>query len=153
MHLEASDLEVRFDESSSRVDSVRMQHGGRIEFMETADPKTRPSRQTQFTLVEWLRSSLQAKLDEQRQEAVLRNANVAMGEPTFNEEGIPIFRSRDAQRQAPKPPAYLSGRSIMELNDLSFFPEMNEFEKQLFLFLTFYTSNRDFSICELMVTI
>ena len=109
MHLEAFDLEVRFDESSSRVDSIRLQHGGRIEFMETAEPEGRPSRQTQFTLVEWLRSSLQARLDERRREAVVRDAKAAKVEPTFSEEGIPIFRTRDAQRQAPKPPVRFFG--------------------------------------------
>ena len=96
MSVEAADLEVRFDESSSRIESVRMQGPGEIEFTDRDGATAKSPTEGRITLVEWLRVSLQAKLD-QRQAA----APQPVAAPVVGNAGVPVFRTGAVEEMDP----------------------------------------------------
>lgn len=69
--LVASDLEIRFNDAQNRVESLRAAGGGRIELFDPSATGglslpglgTEPGRQ--LTVVEWIRATLQSRLDAQ----------------------------------------------------------------------------------------
>ncbi len=89
VRVDASNLEIRLDEAGSRVESVRMSEGGRIEFSDPSAAGSSPSEGGQLTLIEWLRSSLQAKLDHTR--PVAPDAEAAEPMISLTDRNVPVF--------------------------------------------------------------
>ena len=118
---EAHDLQLRFNGAQSRVESMRIRRGGRIELLGQEDGMPLPlaTRQAdgpqRVTLVEWIRASVLAQLEAQaagkREDAMPQN-EAAGADPglTFTEDGVPVFRSDADEEENDQPPVQYLAR-------------------------------------------
>ncbi len=104
----AEDLEVRFNEDEGRVEYLRINRGGRIELRDLGGqlglsiPSTEAQSETRATLVNWLRSTLQATLEAQATPEPPKPEPAAVA--TVTEDGIPVFQPDTGDEEdLPKP--------------------------------------------------
>lgn len=110
--LNAEGLEIRFNEVESRVESLRIARGGTLELFERGEqfgvnaPGIGLQNERRTTLTDWLRTTIQSRLDQQQQ--VDRGADpspVAQeSEPVAKADGVPVFRTGAAEEKKTKPP-------------------------------------------------
>ena len=114
--LQALDLEMHFDEQENRIESLRIERGGRIELLSQSQGLggmamgNRDAEPQKQTIVEWIRQSLQARIDAQTADArkaddlgQARNVAAAKTDPS-----LPLFRS--AQPSKARTVAHYIGR-------------------------------------------
>ena len=110
VELAAEGLEIRFNEADSRVESLRIARGGRLELFERGAqlgvnvPGIDRRGERRTTLADWLRTTIQSRLDRRQLEAAADAApTMPPSEPVTEKSGIPVFRA-DAQEKTPEPP-------------------------------------------------
>jgi hypothetical protein len=99
--LEALDLEVRFDERGGRVESLRIDRGGRLELIDQSArlrvsmPGADKRAERQQTIADWLRATVQARLDatQAQRTADSSSPSKAPPAPLKEKEGVPVFRA------------------------------------------------------------
>ena len=110
VQLEAADLEIRFNDAENRVEQMRIRRGGRIELLEESErlglsiPAGQGSDERRLTLVEWLRASVQARIDAQERQEEAEQPVSAEGEVAYTEEGVPVFRPEVEGEEITEPP-------------------------------------------------
>lgn len=101
--LDLSDLEIRFNQAESRVESMRVARGGRIQLSGAGDdygldiPGAGDAIDDELTLVDWLRNTIKARLAQQQPppappehaEEKVAEAKAAI---SYTEDGTPVFR-------------------------------------------------------------
>jgi len=103
----AQDMEIRFNERESRVDYMRISRGGRIELRELSDelgmsmPGVSPEPARKFTLVDWLRTTVQASLDAQPAQQPEEEPPPSSDAVAVTEDGVPVFRANAGQEDKP----------------------------------------------------
>jgi len=129
--LEAANLELRFNESQNRVESMRVSGGGRIELLEVAGAAamsisgTGSDAAPRRTIAEWLRETIRTKLAARAAEPTAStqpNASEAIasmtseGTPVTKEgkpvvdDAIPVFRADDLDEERPATPLHYFAR-------------------------------------------
>ncbi|MGB2984949.1 MAG: hypothetical protein WBE26_03620, partial [Phycisphaerae bacterium] len=112
VELQAADLEIRFNEAEDRVEFMRISQSGRLELRGQSEqlglpiPAFDETGEQRLTLVEWLRASIQTRLDAQQEQARVDDAPAPAPPITISEEGVPIIRpdAKDEEEKTPKPP-------------------------------------------------
>ena len=104
--LEAFALEVRFDEQRNRVESLRIDRGGRLELVEqnerlrlSVPGAGRDAEQSQ-TIVEWLRATIQARLESKSALSSTKSSGPmeSKTERVAEQDGVPVFRVEQEER-------------------------------------------------------
>jgi len=109
VELRAEDMEIRFNEADSRVESLRIARGGRLELFERGEqlganvPGIDRRSERRTTLADWLRTTIQSRLDRQPQEAAADDAPPRPAEPVVETSDVPVFPT-NAGEKTPKPP-------------------------------------------------
>lgn len=109
VELRAEGLEIRFNEADSRVESLRIARGGRLELFERGAqlgvnvPGIDRRGERRTTLTDWLRTTIQSRLDRQQQVVADAASPTQPPQPVAQTSGVPIFRT-EAQEKAPEPP-------------------------------------------------
>jgi len=106
---EASDLELRFDETQGKVQSLRIAQGGRIELRGGTDqfgvtiPGARSTERT--SIVEWLRDTIRSRLAAAGEvQPENPRADGAAAEPALVMDGdVPIFRAGGGESRPSEP--------------------------------------------------
>lgn len=114
--LNALDLEMNFNQQENRIESLRIERGGRIELHSQSEGLglamgNRTAKPQKQTIVEWMRQSLQARIDAQsavdaQKADAARQAEKAAAEKA--DPSIPVFRS--VQPPRPRSVAQYVGR-------------------------------------------
>ncbi|UCC30280.1 MAG: hypothetical protein JSU86_19030 [Phycisphaerales bacterium] len=110
VELEAADLEIRFNDAENRVEQMRIRRGGRIELLEESErlglsiPAVQGSDERRLTLVEWLRASVQARIDAQERQEQAEQPVPTQAEVTYTDEGVPVFRPKVEGEETTEPP-------------------------------------------------
>lgn len=100
--LEALDLEVRFDERGGRVESLRIDRGGRLELIDQSKrlrvsmPGVDKRAEQQRTIADWLRATVQARLDATQAQRTADSSSPSKAPPPVpvkEKEGVPVFRA------------------------------------------------------------
>ena len=114
--LEASDIEVRFDERGGRVESLRIGRGGRLELIDQSKrlrvsmPGADRRAEQKQTIVDWLRATVQARLDATQAQRAADSASATKKPAAEKErEGVPVFRAVEKE-QSPRQAARYLGR-------------------------------------------
>ncbi len=110
VELRAEGLEIRFNEADSRVESLRIARGGRLELFERGAqlgvnvPGIDRRGEKRTTLTDWLRTTIQSRLDRQQLEAAADAAPaIQPPQPVAQTSALPVFRT-EAQEKAPEQP-------------------------------------------------
>jgi lipopolysaccharide export system protein LptA len=110
VELQAADVEIRFNEAEDRVEQMRIRRGGRLELRGQGEqlglsiPAVDETGERRLTLVEWLRASIQSKLDAQAQMAAAQEAPPTAPAVTTTEDGVPVVRADAKERERPPRP-------------------------------------------------
>jgi lipopolysaccharide export system protein LptA len=100
--LEALDLEVRFDERRGRVESLRIDRGGRLELIDQSTrlrvsmPGVDKRAEQQQTIADWLRATVQARLDATQAQRTADSSSPSKASPPApvkEKDGVPVFRA------------------------------------------------------------
>lgn len=112
---EAHELEVQFDSQENRIESLRVEHGGRIRLtgqtegvgLSLGNPSSQPERQT---IVDWIRESLQAGMEARQAQDQAEQEKPAFVEKPMEpfEPSVPVFRMTKPPR--PRTAAFYIGR-------------------------------------------
>lgn len=110
VELAAEGLEIGFNEADSRVESLRIARGGRLELFERGAQLgvnvggMDRGGEKRTTLADWLRMTIQSRLDRQQQESAT-NATAPVKPPVSVTDGagVPVFRA-DAEQKSAEPP-------------------------------------------------
>ncbi|UCE60927.1 MAG: hypothetical protein JSU63_04080 [Phycisphaerales bacterium] len=106
----AGDMEIRFNEDEGRVEYLRIARGGRLEMRDLSGqlgmslPTAGVKPQQRATLVEWLRTTVQAALDAQQTAEPIQAATPTTTQKMETEDGTPVFTPGDGQRDRPSRP-------------------------------------------------
>ncbi len=109
VELSADGLEIRFNEADNRVESLRIARGGRLELLERGAqlggnvPGIDRRGERRTTLTDWLRTTIQSRLDRQQLEAAAAAPTAQPPQSAAQASGVPVFRT-GAQEKTPEPP-------------------------------------------------
>ncbi len=114
VELRGEGLEIRFDEADSRVESLRMARGGRIELFERGGklgvnvPGIDRRDERRMSVADWLRTTIQSRLDQQQQ--LNRGAAAPKPPPPIVAEadGVPVFRTNTQEKPSGPPVKYFA---------------------------------------------
>jgi lipopolysaccharide export system protein LptA len=106
VELRGEDLDIRFNEAQGRVESLRIARGGRLDLLERGAqlgvnvPGIDRRGEKRTSLTDWLRTTIQSRLDRQAQIAP------AVPPPTSaaGASGVPVFRADAEKEDTPGPP-------------------------------------------------
>ncbi len=104
--LQALDLEMQFDQQENRIESLRIERGGRIELLSQNEALgtamgNRGAEPRKQTIAEWIRQTLQARIDAQsagdaqKAEAARQTENASA---TKAHPSLPLFRTAQPPR-------------------------------------------------------
>jgi lipopolysaccharide export system protein LptA len=106
VELHGEDLEIRFNEAQGRVESLRIARGGRLDLLERGAqlgvnvPGIDRRGERRTTLADWLRTTIQSRLDRQTQSAPAAPAPTSAASAS----GVPVFRADTEKEDTPGPP-------------------------------------------------
>lgn len=102
VELHADDLELRFNESQGRVESLRVARGGRLELADLGGqlavkvPATEGGAAKKTTLVDWIRASIESQVAA----SAVSTKPAPPSRPTIqNDENLPVFRSTEKVKE------------------------------------------------------
>ncbi len=141
--LEAANLELRFNESQNRVESLRVSGGGRIELLAASGAASfagagGASGAAPRTIAQWLRETIRAKLAAQAHAAAtpaMPNASDTIGSVTpegmpvtkegkpVADDGIPVFRAGELDEEGPTTPLHYLARFEGSIDAVQLFGE------------------------------
>ncbi len=111
--LQAEDLEIRFNEVENRVESLRIARGGRLELTDSANqyaisvPGLDPQPQQTTSLPDWLRATIQARLDAASQPPTPAPSSPPVETPPPSATSDrPVFRTTKDEESARPPVRY-----------------------------------------------
>ncbi len=107
--LDASHLEVRFDERRGRVESLRIERGGRLELIDAqqrlrvAMPGAADSAKPSQTVVEWLRATIESRVASTRESRAKSSASEPAQSAVASRvatSDAPVFHAKEAASPA-----------------------------------------------------
>ncbi len=107
--LRTADLEIRFNDAQNRIEHMRISQSGRIELRGRGEqlglsiPKLEEMGEQQVTLVEWIRASVQAKLETRTGHEPGEPSPPATPDVSLTDKGVPVFRPDVVEQQTPRP--------------------------------------------------
>ena len=122
VELHGEDLEIRFNEAEGRVESLRIARGGRLDLFERGAqlgvnvPGIDRRGEKRTSLTDWLRTTIQSRLDRQAQSAPAAPAPTS----TAGASGVPVFRADAEKEDTPGPPVRYFARFEGEVDAKQF---------------------------------
>ncbi len=102
-----SDVEVRFNEAESRVESMRIGRGGKLEVRGLAGqfglsvPEAGGGTTKRLTVVDWLRMSMEAQMEARAKAQAAEATSTKPGQSvTIGDDGVPTFHVNAAKPKA-----------------------------------------------------
>lgn len=107
----AANLELRFNESENRVETMRISGGGRVELLQVAGAEPLSGQPGdaggRFTVVEWIRRTIQSQLSAN--DALAGAAPVPpspRADETEDEDQVPVFHAEDLSESVSRAPVH-----------------------------------------------
>lgn len=113
---DAAGLEIRFNDVENRVEYMRIRHGGRLALHGTSEsigisiPGAGATGRSRLTLIQWLRSAIQARLDARQQQEQAERGHSSPPDIAFTEQGLPVFGHEMVDEKTAEPPVLYRAR-------------------------------------------